>query len=369
MTASGSAGAAPRRDVAYDDGAAAEPTGAQRHAGIDADAIAGWLAGRTDVTPPLRFARITGGLSNLTFHVWDARRRHWVLRRPPLHGVQQSAHDMAREHRIMAALAPSAVPVPAMIGLCEDETVTGAPFFVMDHVAGMVMRDPEEVARTDEAVRTHASSALVDTLAALHAVDPDATGLGDLGRREQYCARQLRRWHGQWEKVHTREVPEITQVHARLVAAVPQQQGTAIVHGDYRLDNVIVDEHGDVAAVVDWELCTLGDPLADLGILWVYWKDPDDDVSPLPQTVTAQPGFLRKRDLVERYARGSARDLSDFDFYVALAYWRLAIILEGVYARFTSGAYGDTPEHVRRFEHTVPALARAALDATARAGR
>ncbi|HSK98678.1 MAG TPA: phosphotransferase family protein [Euzebyales bacterium] len=341
-----------------------------RALGLDPGGITAWMAARTTVDPPLRFARITGGLSNLTFDMRDGAGRHWVLRRPPLHGVQQSAHDMQREHRIMAALSPSAVPVPPMVGLCEDEAVTGAPFFVMDYVDGLVMGDAEVVAgATDERLRTRASAALVDTLAALHRVDPDAVGLGDLGRRERYCARQLKRWSGQWQKVRTRDIPEIMQAHDRLAADIPPQDRTAIVHGDYRIDNVIVDRDGDVAAVVDWELCTLGDPLADLGMLWVYWQDPDDDLAALPQTVTKLPGFARKTDLVDRYARVSGSDLAEFEFYIALAYWRLAIILEGVYSRFSAGAYGDIPARVRGFEHSVPELAVAALEATERSGR
>ena len=343
---------------------------AARALGLDPGGITTWMAARTSVDPPLRFARITGGLSNLTFDMRDAAGRHWVLRRPPLRGVQQSAHDMQREHRIMAALAPSPVPVPPMVGLCEDEAVTGAPFFVMDYVDGLVMGDAQTVAgATDERMRTRASAALVDTLAALHAVDADAVGLGDLGRRERYCGRQLKRWSGQWHKVRTRDIPEIMQAHDRLEADIPPQVRTTIVHGDYRIDNVIVDHDGDVAAVVDWELCTLGDPLADLGMLWVYWQDPEEDLAALPHTVTRLPGFARKADLVDRYARVSGCDLAEFEFYIALGYWRLAIILEGVYSRFSSGAYGDMPSRVRDFEHSVPELAVAALEATERSGR
>jgi aminoglycoside phosphotransferase (APT) family kinase protein len=334
-------------------------------AGIDSAAITRWMAGMVDeLEPPLRFARITGGLSNLTFHMWDAADRHWVVRRPPLHGVEQSAHDMAREHRIMAALGASAVPVPPVVGLCEDPSVSGAPFFVMAYVDGAVHRDPAVTRReTDARVRAHISESLIDTLVALHDVDPDAVGLGALGRREGYCARQLKRWRGQWEKVHTREVSQILEAHDRLASRIPPQAGVAIVHGDYRLDNLIVRPDGRIAAVVDWELCTLGDPLADLGMLCAYWKDDAEDFSPLPHPVSDLPGFLRKADLVERYARASGRDLGDIGFYIALGYWRLAVILEGVYARFTSGAYGDVPPEVAEFEQTVPKLAQMAVAA------
>jgi aminoglycoside phosphotransferase (APT) family kinase protein len=329
------------------------------------------MAGKVDeIEPPLRFARIAGGMSNMTYHMWDAAERHWVLRRPPLHGIEQSAHDMEREHRIMDALEPSAVPVPPVVGFCEDTSVSGAPFFVMEHVAGSVLRDPEMVAReTDEQMRTRASESLIDTLVALHAVDADAVGLGDLGRRTDYCARQLKRWQRQWDRVHTRDVPEIREAHDRLRSDIPPQVDSGIVHGDYRLDNLILHGDGTVAAVVDWELCTLGDPLADLGMLWVYWKDDGDDFSPLPHAASDQPGFLRKADLAARYAQASGRDLSDFGYYVALSYWRLAVILEGVYARFTSGAYGDVPLQVSGFGQTVPALARAALVAAEQSGR
>ena len=340
-------------------------------AGIDEKGIAGWMTERVEeVELPLAFERITGGLSNMTFSMSDAAGHRWVLRRPPLHGVQQSAHDMAREHRIMKALRASAVPVPPVVGECDDLDVIGAPFFVMRYVDGIVLRNAHVVtAETNEATRTRACESMVDTLVALHDIAPDDVGLGDLGRHEHYCARQLRRWLGQWEKVHTRDVAEISQIHDRLSADIPAQQDTSIVHGDYRLDNLILRSGGTVAAVVDWELCTLGDPLADLGTLYVYWRDPADDVRSLPNSMGDQHGFLSKRELVARYGQMSGRDLSDLDFYVALAYWRLAIILEGVYSRFSSGAYGDMPDGVDTFDRTVPALARAALDTAERAGR
>jgi aminoglycoside phosphotransferase (APT) family kinase protein len=349
----------------------------ERHAdgdapGIDRRNLEAWWRTHVDaVDPPLSFSRITGGLSNLTYEVSDSAGRRWVLRRPPLHGVIQSAHDMAREHRIMEALAGSGVPVPPMVGHEGDVAVTGAEFYVMAFVAGPVYRSVEMVeATTDPPLRQRISGAMVDTLVDLHAVDPDGVGLGDLGRREDWCARQLRRWRRQWEHVATRELPAFEEVHRRLGADVPPQQGAAIVHGDYRLDNLIMTDDGVVAAVVDWELCTLGDPLADLGILGAYWVDAGDDIRSLPQAATHLPGFADRADLVARYAERSGRDVSQFDYYLALAYWRLAAILEGVYARFSAGAYGErTPVDVDAMPQRVDDLVAAALAATERAGR
>ncbi|MGH8910469.1 MAG: phosphotransferase family protein [Egibacteraceae bacterium] len=320
-----------------------------------------WLVTHVDgVEPPLRFALVSGGLSNLTYRVTDQRGRSWALRRPPLHGVLASAHDMAREHRIIAALGPTDVPVPAAVGLCEDAAVNDAPFFVMAFVDGIVLRTAAQSARRlDARQRRAVSERLVDTLATLHALDPDEVGLGALGRRGGYIARQLRRWHGQWTQARTRELPLLDQVHARLTANVPAQRGAVIAHGDYRLDNVILSSDGHVAGVVDWELCTLGDPLADLATLQAYWTEPD-----APTTVT---GFMTPDEIAQRYAAASGRDLTDLAFYRAFAYWKLACIFEGVYTRHRGGAYGEAGEDVEALGGRVPLLAEAAAAALARA--
>jgi aminoglycoside phosphotransferase (APT) family kinase protein len=321
-----------------------------------------------EVEPPLRFALLSGGRSNLTYQVTDQGGRSWALRRPPLHGVLASAHDMAREYRIIAALGSTGVPVPKAMGLCEDEEINGAPFFVMDFVDGMVLRTAAESAqRLDERQRRATSEQLVDTLVTLHEVDPDAVGLGTLGRREGYVARQLRRWHGQWQQVRTRDLPLMDEVHARLTASVPAQQGCVIAHGDYRLDNVILWPGGQVAGVVDWELCTLGDPLADLATLQVYWADPDEGWSVLPGAPTAVKGFMRRDEIAQRYAARSGRDLSDLERYKAFAYWKLACILEGVYSRHRSGAYGAVDGDIEAFGASVSLLAEAAAAALSRA--
>jgi aminoglycoside phosphotransferase (APT) family kinase protein len=340
--------------------------------GIQAEATTKWFAANVPgVRPPLNFQLIAGGRSNLTYRVRDAGGRSWVLRRPPLSGVLPSAHDMGREHRIISALRETPVPVPEAIGLCEDPSVTGASFYVMGYVEGTVPRDERAVAAAfDEAQRAASARSLVEVLVALHAVEPDDVGLGDLARRDGYIERQLRRWTRQWEQSKTRELPAMEEAGRRLAATVPAQQGPgAIVHGDYRLDNLILDPAGQVAAVLDWELCTLGDPLADVGLLMVYWSEPGDDVLPLDSTVTALPGFPRRAEVAEAYAGASGRDLSELDFYVAFGYWKLAAILEGVYARSAAGAYGSGDETYRRFAAVVEGLAERALDATRSAGR
>jgi aminoglycoside phosphotransferase (APT) family kinase protein len=340
--------------------------------GIQAEATTDWfVANVAGVRPPLSFLVIPGGRSNLTYQVQDAGGRSWVLRRPPLSGVLPSAHDMAREHRIISALRDTPVPVPEAIGLCEDPTVTGAPFYVMSFVDGIVPRDERTVAGAfGEPQRATSARSLIEVLVALHAVEPAGVGLGDLGRRTGYIERQLRRWSRQWEQSKTRELPEMEEAGRRLAASVPAQQGPgSIVHGDYRLDNLMLSPAGEVLAVLDWELCTLGDPLADVGLLMVYWSEPGDDVLPLDSTVTALPGFPSRAEVAGAYATAGGRDLSQLDFYVAFGYWKLAAILEGVYARSAAGAYGSGDESYRRFATVVERLAERSLEAITRLGR
>jgi aminoglycoside phosphotransferase (APT) family kinase protein len=338
------------------DGTAKAPEGIDR-AGVEA-----WFSENVDgVRPPLSFERISGGHSNLTYGVRDAGGNRWALRRPPLGKGLGSAHDMGREHKVVTALAPTAVPVAPVAGLCEDESVNGAPFYVMEFVEGPILRGLAEAdAFPDEAERRAIGERVADTLVAIHAVDPDAAGLGDLGRKEDYVARQLHRWQGQWEKSKTRELAAIDTVHERLAARIPAQGPATIVHGDYRLDNMILTPGGEVAAVVDWELCTLGDPLADVGLLMVYWPEPGEELVALGQPATLAPGFPSRDELRARYAERSGRDLSQLDFFVALGYWKLAIILEGVYARYAAGQYGQVDPGIEEFARLVERLAEAA---------
>ncbi len=344
------------------DGSAAVPDG------VDQNGIEAWFALNVpSASPPLSFERIAGGHSNLTYRVGDSGGNRWALRRPPLGRRLGSAHDMAREHRVVSALGPTEVPVAPVVGLCEDESVNGAPFYVMEFVEGPVLRGLAEAEIfPGEADRRAIGERVADTLAAIHAIDPDAVGLGDLGRKEDYVARQLRRWQGQWEKSKTRELPAIDSLHERLSARIPKQGQATIVHGDYRLDNMILTPAGEVAAVVDWELCTLGDPLADVGLLMAYWPDRGEETIALGQPANLAPGFPTREELAARYAERSGRDLADLDFFVALGYWKLAIILEGVYARYVAGGYGKVDEGIHEFARLVERLAEAADEAERR---
>jgi aminoglycoside phosphotransferase (APT) family kinase protein len=344
------------------DEATATPDGAAAPEGIDPVGVEAWFE-RTvaGVELPLAFERIAGGHSNLTYRVRDAGGRRWALRRPPLGKRLGSAHDMAREHKVVSALGPTPVPVAPVVGLCQDDAVNGAPFYAMDFVEGPILRGLAEAeAFPEEADRRAIGERVADTLVAIHAVDPDAAGLGDLGRKEDYVARQLHRWQGQWEKSKTRELPAVDAVHERLAARIPEQGPATIVHGDYRLDNMILTAAGEVAAVVDWELCTLGDPLADVGLLMVYWPERGDDPVALGQPANLAPGFPTREELRDRYAERSGRDLSQLDFFVALGYWKLAIILEGVYARYAAGQYGKVDPGIEHFARMVERLAEAA---------
>lgn len=329
--------------------------------GIDVARVSAWLERNVAGAPgPFSFDLVAGGHSNLTFVVEDAGGRRYVLRRPPLRKVLATAHDMGREHRIISALGPTGVPVPPTLGYCADETVTGAPFYVMGHVAGGILHDLEHARRLlDRDGRRVAGESLVDVLADLHAVDPEAVGLGDLGRKEDYIGRQLRRWSKQYEQSKTRELPEIEQVRDVLAASIPEQGPAAVVHGDYKLGNLVHAPTGEVLAVLDWEICTLGDPLADVGYLLVTWAD--DAEGDLRQgSASLAEGFPSAGELVARYTARSGRDTGGIDYYVAFSAWKLACILEGVYSRYMAGALGDPPEEAKRFADLAAAYARRA---------
>lgn len=315
-------------------------------AGIDAHAVTAWMSQAVadtggSLTPPLRFDQIAGGRSNLTFEVSDATGNMWALRRPPTGNVLATAHDMAREHRVMSALADTAVPVPTMVGLCEDESVNDAPFYVMEWVEGTVVRSSGIAEEFPLETRRAMSISTVETLAKIHAVDIDSVGLGDFAKREGYIERQLRRWKKQMDATSTPAVEPLEEAFALLHASIPDQGPARLVHGDYRLDNTIVDQAGSVVAVLDWELTTLGDPLADLGAMLTYWSRPGDPMVALTDPPTLADGFIGREEVVEIYEAASGRSVGDVAYYHAFATWRLACILDGVVDRYRAGAMGE----------------------------
>jgi aminoglycoside phosphotransferase (APT) family kinase protein len=335
--------------------------------GIDVERVTRWLVDHIDgAEAPFRFDLIAGGRSNLTFRVTGADGTAYVLRRPPLGHVLATAHDMAREHRVIAAVGRTGVPVPPALGLCTDIEVNGAPFYVMGFVAGEVLDSPEKAAMLAPELRVSASHHLIDVLADLHAVDVDEVGLGDFAKREGYVERQVKRWSTQWEQSKTRELPAIDEVADLLRRRIPEQRGVSIAHGDFRFGNCLTDVSvGRIAAVLDWELCTLGDPLADLGYLGVYWFD-GEAANLRSNDPTPAGGFPRYADLVERYATRTGRDVSGIAYYVAFSCFRLAVISEGVYARYLHGAMGDQQVDIEQFKVGVDGLAARALDAVRR---
>ena len=333
--------------------------------GIDTARVSSWLdANIDDASSPFDFALIAGGRSNLTYAVTDSSGRQFVLRRPPLAQVLATAHDMAREHRIVSAVGRTDVPVPRTLGLCTDTAVIGAPFYVMSYVDGVVLDGPERAAVLPIALRPRVSEHLVDVLADLHDVDVDEIGLGDLAKREGYVNRQVKRWSKQWEQSKTRELAAIDDVARSLRDHLPTQQGVAIAHGDFRFGNCLIDaERGRINAVLDWELCTLGDPLADLGYLGVYWYDGNSLIA-RSNDPTPAGGFPSYADLVERYALRTGRDVSGIGYYIAFGCWRLAVISEGVYSRYVHGAMGDGGDFdVDAAKEATEALAQRASEA------
>ncbi|MBK1788259.1 phosphotransferase family protein [Prauserella cavernicola] len=284
---------------------------------------------------PLSASVVEGGRSNLTYIVTDGS-ASWVVRRPPLGHVLPTAHDMKREHRVMSALGPTSVPVPPTILLCEDDSVLGAQFYVMDFVAGTPFRSAEELTELGPQRTGAIADRLVDTLVDLHAVEPESVGLGDFGRPEGFLERQLRRWKKQLDASRSRDLPGIDDLHERLARRIPESPPPAIVHGDYRLDNVLVGSDDEITAVLDWEMSTLGDPLTDLGLLLAYSERRSLDLS-FVSNVSAAPGHPGADEIVARYARRSGRDVSALAYYTGFAFFKLAVILEGIYYRFSQG--------------------------------
>lgn len=329
--------------------------------GIHGANLTAWFAEHLpSYQAPLRFELIAGGHSNLTFGVHDAAGKTCVLRRPPLGHVLESAHDMGREHKIISALVDTDVPVATTLGLCKDPAVNEAPFYIMDYVEGPVLHDAEAARALSADERRSLSRHIVDVLAALHNINPDDVGLGDLGRKEAYLARQLKRWNKQWEATKTHEIPAMEETSRLLAERMPEQVGAAIVHGDYRLGNMIVRD-GQLAAVLDWELCTLGDALADVGYLLNSWIAPGEGVEDVAPT--AAGGFAEREEMAAWYADATNRDLSQINYYRAFSHWRLAAIGQGVYKRYLVGAMGENRDmDLEAYKQSVSDRAGWALD-------
>ena len=330
--------------------------------------VTAWAAEHVaSLEPPLTFTRVGEGQSNLTYRVADRSGRSVVLRRPPVGDILPSAHDMAREHRVLSGLASAGMPVPRPLAICDDTSVTGAVFYVMEHVDGLVLTTVDTAERLAPEARTATGRSMAQTLARLQSTDLEATGLAELRRPGGYGSRQLRRWRRQWEASKTRELPRIDEVADRLV---PEETDVTIVHGDYHLLNTIVGPDGAIRAVVDWELCTVGDPLADLGLTVAYWNElgapAAGDRRLFREPITELAGFPTADELVAEYGRASGRDLSALAFWVSFAYWKIAIITEGVYSRWLANpALGSNPEHVGAAVERLATLAeRAAADAS-----
>jgi aminoglycoside phosphotransferase (APT) family kinase protein len=298
--------------------------------------FAAHVPGATD--QPLTAELIAGGRSNLTYSISDGTNT-WVLRRPPLGHVLPTAHDMAREYRVMTALAGTGVPVPRTDALCEDLDVNDAPFYVMEKVEGVIYRDGEALTGLDADQARRLSEELVDVMARIHGVDYARVGLGEFGHPDGYLERQIRRWGQQWERSKTRELPGVDELARRLQAALPESGPPSIVHGDYRLDNTMMSstDPGTIVAVLDWEMSTLGDPLADLGLFLLYWGNAGAQVIATGAAMDARAGFLTSDEVVERYAQQSGRSVDALDWYVVFASFKLAIIVEGIHARFRMG--------------------------------
>jgi aminoglycoside phosphotransferase (APT) family kinase protein len=304
--------------------------------GLDLDRLDGWFdATLPDLGRPTLIEVLAGGKSNLTYRVETATGAV-VLRRPPLGHVLATAHDMGREYQVMSALGPTEVPVPRVLALCSDTDVIGAPFYVMEYVAGQAHRDAGALAELGAERTRRISESVVDALVALHRVDPAAVGLDGFGRAEGYAGRQVRRWQGQLAASYSRDLPLAEELHRLLAEAVPARSRGGIVHGDFRLDNTLIADDS-VAAIIDWEMATLGDPLCDLALMLVYNRLAPTSAQAVIGDAALADGFLTEAEIIDRYAAGCDTDLPDLGFYLGLASFKLAAILEGIHYRYLQG--------------------------------
>ncbi|MCC6767099.1 MAG: phosphotransferase family protein [Deltaproteobacteria bacterium] len=332
---------------------------------LDANVVASYLRGKLPESDrPLDILQFPGGHANLTYLLRYGD-REYVLRRPPLGPVAPRSHDMVREYRALAALGPYYAPAPRVYALCEDPAVIGAPFFVMERRRGIVVRRtmPDEIA-DDPAVRRRIGEAAVDALADLHAVPVAGTPVAALGKPAGFVARQIAGWSERWQRAKTEELPAMEDLAAWLAARIPPALEATVVHNDFKLDNMMLDRHdpGRVVAVLDWDMTTLGDPRIDLGTLLGYWPEATDPPERL--AIAMQPtyleGFPTRREVIERYAARSGRDLGAIAFFETFALFKLAVVLQQIYVRFARGQTQDERfaamgEHVRRLAEIATA--------------
>ena len=347
-----------------------EPQPASDPVGYHLAAVESWVAQHVpSLALPLRWTRLEGGHSNLTYLIEDSQGQRAVIRRPPMGELLPKAHDMAREWALISALGGTAVPVPKALGFCADSAVTGALFYVMGHVDGQPLYSADDVnRRLPLALRQRLSHSFIDVLAALHAIDPASVGLADLGKPDDYIGRQLRTWYRSWNASIAGAALDDPRAHALqryFLEHTPTQGPARIVHGDYGLHNTLVGADGLLAAVVDWEISTLGDPLADLAYALNQWAEPGDPPAVRGSPPTALPGFASRRELADRYAASTGRDLSQLDFYIGFNRWKSAAIVHGVYARYLEGkksTVGVDLEALKRSLLHSLALADAAVE-------
>ena len=327
--------------------------------GIKHENVSSWILDVIEgLTLPLEFELIAGGHSNLTYRFVDATGRAFVLRRPPLGHILESAHDMGREFRIISALGASNVPVPKTYGYCEDKIVNDHPFYVMEFVEGIVPHSAATLEQLSTEERRSFGLHVVQVLADLHMTDVDAIGLGQLAKKEAYLERQLKRWTQQWLATKTAEIPDMDRALVLLHEKHPEQIGTAVVHGDYRPGNMLIKD-GRMSALLDWELCTLGDPLADVGYLLNNWAEPGDPASETAPTSIG--GFPSRDEMSGLYAEKTGRSLVGINYYRAFSHWRLAAIAQGVYKRYSVGAMGDQEFDLDKYMESIVTKARLAV--------
>ena len=310
--------------------------------GYDTQAVEAWIERNVPgLKPPLTWTWLEGGHSNLTYKLKDERGNVAVIRRPPLGKLLPKAHDMAREWALISALGPTAVPVPEALGFCEDVDVTGAHFYLMEFVEGHPLYRANDTERwMPEASRMKFARTFIDVLAELHALDPDAVGLGDLGKKENYVGRQIKTWYRSWNaSIEGAEFddPRAHTLQAYFLAHMPEQGPARVVHGDFSVHNILTTSEGGIAAVLDWEISTLGDPLADLAYALNQWRDESDSAPLRQELATSAPGFPGRGEMAQWYAQRTGRDLSMLDYYAGFNRWKTAAITHGVYARYMEG--------------------------------